>query len=177
MTSSMSLRMLFGLIKKTKGKKTNILFILPLVTDFQKLLTALQAYFFTLFLINSMQVFKGKSPIQFEYTWTLNELVQKKLGWVLLFFYPKEYASRKLWVALVSLIWECIYNQAMWADRARCFGLVEGSRCPLIDIELCLSWRQTNIPNQCLADLSDSIKKASSFSPCLICQWIAMSAL
>jgi len=51
-------------------------------------------------------------------------------------FYLKEYASHnKLGVALVRLIGECIYDQAMQSDRARYFGMVEGSRCSLIDIE------------------------------------------
>lgn len=61
------------------------------------------------------------------------------------------------------------YDQAMWEGRTGYFGFIEGSRCPLTDIALCLSWRQIDVPNQCSADLSDNINKALSFSPCLIC--------
>lgn len=43
-----------------KAKKINIVFILSLVNDFLKL--SLQAYFFTLFLINNLKVFKEKCP-------------------------------------------------------------------------------------------------------------------
>lgn len=59
------------------------------------------------------------------------------------------------------------YDQTLWEGRTGYFGFIEGSRHPLTDFELCLSWRQIDVPNQCLADLSDNIKKVLQFSQCL----------